>query len=167
MEIEMKYVIIGNYGSHEKVLALASTEEDAKRGVTYYRAIGYKDVTYVKKEVRTFEPLSFIYKGRYSLKVSPTENENIYELEYIIGAKPDKEYFIEGKLEPLSPYKNVELIKHYNCTTHLDSYYVDINFSVNEFPEDGNEMEIANFLIEMVNEQAGGKFTVIPMSKEE
>ena len=164
MEIEMRYVIIGSYGSHEKILALASTEEDARRGVTYYKAIGYKDVDYVEKKVETFKPLPFLYKGHYVLKVLPTENENVYKLQYVIGVRPDKDYIIDGKTLSSFPYINVEFIKNYNCSTRMENYYIEINFTLKEFPESTEEIE--KFLVETANDCLGGKFTITIPEKE-
>ena len=50
MEIEMRYAIVGNTDGGEKVLALASTEDDAKKGATYYKMFNYGNVHYEKKK---------------------------------------------------------------------------------------------------------------------
>ena len=42
-----------------------------------------------------------------------------------------------------------------------------VSFKVDRTPVTDVDKRINHYLIEMVNEQAGGKFTVIPMSKEE
>ena len=50
MEIEMRYAIIGKSDGGEKILALASTEDDAKRGAAYYKMFDYDNVRYIRKK---------------------------------------------------------------------------------------------------------------------
>ena len=117
------WVITGvpNYDDNVRVLGVTTDEEEAKKGVSYYRNDGYFSVDYDAYTIETFEKMVKTYCATITINLLPSNDPNIYNVVRITGV-PSETYYAEADIKQKTQ-------AHYKLFSTLDSDASDAKYS--------------------------------------